>query len=180
MQIARVLVLAAALATGTAQSAELGFVWVESNVGGASGGHFALRLSDRVYSYHASGDGLLLLERRTRDHFDFHYATLENRPLHVASVEVSDEAFARVRDGFAAVTSCSARSSASRRSCGPHASTRRTVTRRSHAIANGWPNGRRSWLFATRRDSTPAPSSRPIPRSCPRQKQPDSLGAARG
>ncbi len=102
MQIARVLVLAAALATGTAQSAELGFVWVESNVGGASGGHFALRLNDRVYSYHASGDGLLLLERRTREHFDFHYATLENRPLHVASVELSDEAFARVRDGFAA------------------------------------------------------------------------------
>ena len=103
VQIARVLALAAALATGTAQSAELGFVWVESNVGGASGGHFALRLNDRVYSYHASGDGLLLLERRTREHFDFHYATLENRPLHVASVEVSDEAFARVRDGFAAV-----------------------------------------------------------------------------
>ena len=102
MQIARVLTLAAALATGTAQSAELGFVWVESNVGGASGGHFALRLDDRVYSYHASDDGLLLLERRAREHFDFHYATLENRPLHLASVELSAEAFARVRDGFAA------------------------------------------------------------------------------
>ncbi len=102
MQIAPVLALAAALATGTAQSAELGFIWVESNVGGASGGHFALSLDDRVYSYHASDDGLLLLERRMREHFDFHYATLENRPLHVASVELSAEDFARVRDGFAA------------------------------------------------------------------------------
>jgi len=102
VQISRVLALAAALATGTAQSAELGFVWVESNVGGASGGHFALSLDDRVYSYHASDDGLLLLERRTREHFDFHYATLENRPLHVAFVELSPEVFARVRDGFAA------------------------------------------------------------------------------
>jgi hypothetical protein len=99
LQIA--IALAAALAAGTAQAAELGFVWVESNVGGASGGHFALRLDDRVYSYHASDDGLLLLERRTREFFDFHYATLENRPLHVASVELSAEAFARVRDGFA-------------------------------------------------------------------------------
>ncbi|MBW2282629.1 MAG: hypothetical protein JRG82_17975 [Deltaproteobacteria bacterium] len=88
------------LAAGTAGAAELGFVWVESNVGGASGGHFALRLDDRVYSYHASDDGLLLLERRTRRRFEFHYATLENRPLHVASVEVPADVFARVRDGF--------------------------------------------------------------------------------
>ena len=106
MQIALVLALAATLATtlGTeeAESAELGFVWAESNVGGASGGHFALRLGDRVYSYHASDDGLLLLERRTGRRFEFDYGTLENRPLHVASVEVPAKTFARVRDGFAA------------------------------------------------------------------------------
>jgi hypothetical protein len=83
-----------------AYGGEIGFVYVESNVGGASGGHFALRIGERVYSYAAS-EGLLLLERRHWDEFVFLYASLENRPIHVAYVELEPKQLRLVRDGFA-------------------------------------------------------------------------------
>ncbi len=97
----RALALLLACLPATVPAAELGFVYVEPNVGGASGGHFALRLGDRVYAHHASDDGLLVLERQSWERFRFHYATLENRPVHVAYVELSESDLATVRDGFA-------------------------------------------------------------------------------
>lgn len=97
----RALALLLACLPAAAPAAELGFVYVEPNVGGASGGHFALRLGDRVYAHHASHDGLLVLERQGWDRFRFQYATLENRPVHVTYVELSEGDLATVRDGFA-------------------------------------------------------------------------------
>jgi len=83
------------------RAGEIGFVYVESNVGGASGGHFALRTGERVYGY-ASSEGLLLLERQDWDDFVFRYGSLENRPIHVAYLELASEPLRDVRDGFAA------------------------------------------------------------------------------
>ncbi len=89
------------LAPSATSAAEVGFVYVEPNVGGASGGHFALRLGDRVYAHHASDDRLLVLERQGWERFRFHYATLENRPVHIAYVELTEGDLATLRDGFA-------------------------------------------------------------------------------
>lgn len=86
---------------GSVRASAVGFVHVESNVGGASGGHFALRLGDRVYAYNSTDDGSLVLERQTWEQFRFHYAMLGNRPLHVAYARLDAAATSRIRDGFA-------------------------------------------------------------------------------
>ena len=80
--------------TGTA----LDFVHIEANVGGASGGHTALRLDDRVWHYQLCDDELLTLKREDWQLFRFKYNVLQNRPLHVARVPVENDSLARVRD----------------------------------------------------------------------------------
>ncbi len=92
--------LVAATAAADARDPALGFVYVEANVDSASGGHTALRVGDRAYHYQFD-DGLLLLERAEWGDFRFGYGTLENRPIHVASVDLSPALARRVRDGLA-------------------------------------------------------------------------------
>lgn len=97
----RALALALLCLPAAAAAGELGFVYVESNVGGASGGHFALRTGDRVYAYQASDDGSLVLERQPWARFREHYATFGNRPVHIARVRLPGRELARARDAFA-------------------------------------------------------------------------------
>jgi hypothetical protein len=92
--------LAATAATADSREPALGFVYVEANVDGASGGHAALRIGDRAYHYQLDGS-LLLLERAEWEDFTFGYGTLENRPIHVASIELSPALARRVHDGLA-------------------------------------------------------------------------------
>ncbi|MDX1649340.1 MAG: hypothetical protein R3263_05760, partial [Myxococcota bacterium] len=57
---------------GPARAAELGVVHVEGNVGGASGGHVALRVDGRAWHLRVGPDGLLRLERAEWEDFVFH------------------------------------------------------------------------------------------------------------
>jgi hypothetical protein len=66
----------------------LSVVYVESNVGGASGGHVALRTGSLVYHYQFDGE-LITLERDEWSALFRRYALLENRPLHLAHLDVS-------------------------------------------------------------------------------------------
>lgn len=96
--------VAAALVAGPAGpagagAAEIGFVHVEANVGGASGGHFGLRVGDDVFHLQAHGDRIALA-REPWPQFRFRYGVLENRPLHVAWVALRDADFSRLRDGL--------------------------------------------------------------------------------
>ncbi len=76
---------------------EVGLVYVEANVGGASGGHAGLRIGDLAYHYQFV-DGLLLLHRDPWEEFAFRYGTLENRPIHVAAVGVHARDQRRLHD----------------------------------------------------------------------------------
>lgn len=101
---AALLALAAALAAPAAaarERPEIAFVHVEANVGGASGGHAAVRLGDQVYHYQSGPGGILELAREDWALFRFRYAVLQNRPLHAAYVALSPQAFRGARDGFA-------------------------------------------------------------------------------
>jgi hypothetical protein len=84
-----------------AERPELALVHVEANVGGASGGHAALRLGDDVYHYQQRDDRLLLV-REDWQLFRFGYNVLQNRPLHVAHVPLDREVWGALRDHFAA------------------------------------------------------------------------------
>ncbi len=104
MNRAACLALAALLLGATAPAVRadggsaLGFVHVEANVGGASGGHTALRLGDRVWHFQLGHERLLGLKREDWELFRFKYNVLQNRPLHTAWVPVRAEALRRIRD----------------------------------------------------------------------------------
>jgi hypothetical protein len=99
---ARAAAFALALAGGvaSASAADFAFVHVEANVGGASGGHVALRIDERAWHLRVAADGLLRLERQAWDDFTFRYAVLGNRPLHVARVDVPEPAARRVEEAL--------------------------------------------------------------------------------
>jgi hypothetical protein len=82
-------------------AASLTFVHVEANVGGASGGHAALRVEDTVFHVQQSADGLFRLLRQDWGHFRHVYAGLQNRGLRLAHVAVSGADRERVLDALA-------------------------------------------------------------------------------
>jgi hypothetical protein len=94
------LAAAGACADDGAPPPPLSFIYVESNVGSASGGHSALRIGDRVYHYHHSEAGRLELARDEWPTFRRVYAGLENRTLHVATLDVAEGDVARIAGGF--------------------------------------------------------------------------------
>jgi len=81
----------------------LELVHIEANVGGASGGHTALRVGDAVHHFQASEHDLLILERDGWDDFRFRYNVLENRPLRSAAIPVRAAESRAISDGFARV-----------------------------------------------------------------------------
>ena len=83
-----------------AGAAELGFVYVRANVGGASGGHAALLAGDTVYHLQTDGDGVYRVARDRFARFAFVYTNLQNRPLQIAYVELAPETRERVIDRF--------------------------------------------------------------------------------
>jgi len=99
---ARACALALALVTAATPSgaAELGFVYVRANVGGASGGHAALVAGGSVFHVQSGADGLVRLTRDGWDHFRYLYADLQNRPLEVAFVALAPESRQRVLDAL--------------------------------------------------------------------------------
>jgi hypothetical protein len=82
---------------------ELAFVHVEANVGGASGGHAALRVEDTVFHVQQADGGLFRLVRQGWDEFRHVYAGLQNRGLHVARVAVDAADRERVQDHLARI-----------------------------------------------------------------------------
>ncbi len=92
--------LAASVQESASAAAEhvLAFVYVESNVGGASGGHAGLRIDDRVYHYQRFPDGTLRVVRDEWPRFRAVYGELQNRPLHLAYLTVGPEVAERVRE----------------------------------------------------------------------------------
>jgi hypothetical protein len=100
LPVALALALAGGAPADEAAPPPVAFVYVEANVGSASGGHSALRIGDRAYHYHHSSDDRLELERDEWPTFCRVYAGLENRTLHVATLDVAAAAAARIAVGF--------------------------------------------------------------------------------
>ena len=76
------------------------YLYVESNEGGSSGGHVALRFGDRVFHFQYAGAGFLRVSRESFEGFRRHYTLLENRPIHLTRIPVSAETFDLVHDFF--------------------------------------------------------------------------------
>jgi len=91
---------AAPPASSRGSAAVVDYLYIESNEGNSSGGHVALRLDDRVYDFQHHHPGVVRLDRRHAGDFLYSYAYLQNRPMHVSRLSVSDETAALLRDHF--------------------------------------------------------------------------------
>lgn len=91
--------LAVLLFTTTANSEVFHYIYIEANEGTSSGGHVAVQFSDEVFHYQYQ-DGLIHLFKQDAEGFLFDYRYLQNRTLHVADVEVSEQTLALLHDHF--------------------------------------------------------------------------------
>ena len=96
--------LLGAVSAGAGVQAEparfIDYLYVESNEGGSSGGHVALRFGDRIFHFQYAGTGFLRVSRESFEGFRRHYTLLENRPIHLTRIPVSAETFDLVHDFF--------------------------------------------------------------------------------
>jgi hypothetical protein len=85
-----------------ARGAVVDYLYVQSNVGTASGGHVAIRFGDDVYHYQNAGDDSLRLVREDFDSFRYAYSVLQNRTIHVSRLVATDDTYQRLQDRFSA------------------------------------------------------------------------------
>ncbi|MGH0034959.1 MAG: hypothetical protein ACQGVK_08015 [Myxococcota bacterium] len=64
---------------------------MEANEGGGAGGHAGIRLGDQVYHFEFGESGRLVMARDAWLDVERQYSEIENRPIHVAALDVSHE-----------------------------------------------------------------------------------------
>ena len=69
----------------------LDIIYIESNTGGASGGHLALKSRDCVFHFQQYPDGFFRLKRDSWEHFRLVYNDIENRSIYVAETPLPPE-----------------------------------------------------------------------------------------
>lgn len=83
-----------------ASAASFNFLYIEASEGNSSGGHAAIQFYDEIYHYQHVDSGLIRLFRQRKDEFHFLYRYLQNRPMHVARIEVGEDTLNRLKDSF--------------------------------------------------------------------------------
>ena len=91
--------LAASTTIAARHDASFDYLYIESNEGGSSGGHTAIRFGPHVYHFQNQA-GLLVLRRDRADDFLYTYALLGNRSVHSTRIGVSQASLARLVDRF--------------------------------------------------------------------------------
>ena len=94
------LMTALAFLPATTRAASFNYLYIEASEGNSSGGHAAIEFGDEVYHYQHLDSGLIQLFKLEKDQFHFLYRYLQNRPIHMNSVNVSDETFHLLREHF--------------------------------------------------------------------------------
>jgi len=81
-------------------SASIEYLYLEANEGSSSGGHSALQLGDEIYHYQHHDSGLIRLLRQDELEFHFMYRFLQNRPIHISHIQVSEQNFKKLSEYF--------------------------------------------------------------------------------
>ena len=87
------------LSPATAASS-FNYIYIEASEGNSSGGHAAIQFDDDIYHYQHVDSGLIRLFRQEKDTFHFLYRYLQNRPVHLSRVDVSEDTFELLKDQF--------------------------------------------------------------------------------
>ncbi len=93
-------IVLAGLVAGPASAASFEYLYIEASEGNSSGGHSAIQFGDEIYHYQHHDSGLIRLLRQDKAEFHFLYRFLQNRPIHLSHIEVSEETFTLLRDYF--------------------------------------------------------------------------------
>ncbi|MBS3953507.1 MAG: hypothetical protein KGZ88_11200 [Methylomicrobium sp.] len=88
------------LLSATTSAATFNYLYIEANEGNSSGGHSAIQFGDYVYHYQYIDPGLIRLFRQDPNDFHFSYRYLQNRPIHLSEIEVSEATFNALNDYF--------------------------------------------------------------------------------
>ena len=84
----------------TAAAASFNYLYIEASEGNSSGGHTAIQFDDEIYHYQHVDSGLIRLFRQEKNEFHFIYRYLQNRPMHLSRIEVSEDTFDLLKDQF--------------------------------------------------------------------------------
>ncbi len=82
------------------KAAELNYIYIEANEGNSSGGHGAVQLGNDVFHYQYVDEGLIRLIKHSADDFEFNYRIVENRGLHIQTLQISEDRYAQLRHFF--------------------------------------------------------------------------------
>lgn len=83
-----------------AAASSFNYLYIEASEGNSSGGHTAIQFGDEIYHYQHVESGLIRLFRQEKAGFHFTYRYLQNRPMHLSRVEVSEDTFDLLKDQF--------------------------------------------------------------------------------
>lgn len=86
--------------SSTAGAASFNYLYIEASEGNSSGGHAAIQFDDDIYHYQHLDSGLIRLFRQEKNEFHFLYRYLQNRPMHLSRIEVTEETIALLNDQF--------------------------------------------------------------------------------
>jgi hypothetical protein len=84
----------------SSSAASFNYLYIEASEGNSSGGHSAIQFDDDIYHYQHLDSGLIRLFRREKNEFHFLYRYLQNRPMHLSRVDVSEDTFDLLKDQF--------------------------------------------------------------------------------
>ena len=90
---------AESVAALAAPGASFDYLYIESNEGGSSGGHAAIRFGSKTYHFQ-NRNGLLVLDREPTREFLHAYALVNNRTIHSSRVALAAPEARRLRSAF--------------------------------------------------------------------------------
>jgi len=96
------LLLCCPVPDGHCADKSIDYIYIDSSVDEAAGGHAAIRLAETVFHYQFYDDGYFLLEKTPWDEFRYQYNDRQNRTLAIASIPVDETTFATVKQHFLA------------------------------------------------------------------------------
>lgn len=94
------LMAALVMLPSAAAAAGFNYLYIEASEGNSSGGHSAIQFGDEIYHYQHVDSGLIRLFRQEKTGFHFTYRYLQNRPMHLSRIEVSEDTFDLLKDQF--------------------------------------------------------------------------------
>ena len=94
------LLLASVAVQRDSRAAYVDYIYVNANEGHASGGHVGIAFGGQTFHFQYREGGLILPTRHASGDFERKYRVHGNRDLRIHRIQVDDETYAMLRDGF--------------------------------------------------------------------------------